>query len=52
MKKRLGKIDMRVVEYREDVLKTVHSGKKELWPMLLYFVLLVLAFEMVVAGRI
>lgn len=52
MRKRLGKIDMRVMEYREDVLKTVHGRKKELWPILLCFVLLVLGLEMMVAGRI
>ena len=51
-RKRFGKIDTRVVEYREDVLKTAHAGRKELWPIFLYFVLLVLAIEMVVAGRI
>jgi hypothetical protein len=52
MKKRFGKIDMRVVEYREDILKTVQGGRKELCPILLGFVLLVLGLEMVVAGRI
>lgn len=52
MRKRLGRIEMRVVEYREDMLKTFDSGRKELWPILLSFVLLTLAFEMVVAGRI
>jgi len=52
LRKRFGKIDMRVVEYQKDILKTVHAGRKELWPILLYFVLLVLAIEMVVVGRI
>lgn len=52
MRKRFGKIDVRVVEYREEALKSIHSGRKELWPLLLGFVLLVLAIEMVVAGRI
>lgn len=52
MKKRFGKIDMQVVQYREDILNDAHSGRKELWPIFLCFVLLVLGFEMVVAGRI
>ena len=52
LRKRFGKIDMRLVEYQQDILKTVHAGRKELWPTILYFVLLVLAIEMVVAGRI
>jgi hypothetical protein len=52
MKKRLGKIDMQVVQYREDILNEAHSGRREIWPFLLCFVLLVLGLEMVVAGRV
>jgi len=52
MKKRFGKIDMQVVQYREDILNDAYSGRRELWPILLCFVLLVLGFEMVVAGRL
>lgn len=52
LKKRLGKIDMQVVQYREDILKEAHSGRREVWPYLLCFVLLVLGLEMAVAGRV
>jgi hypothetical protein len=52
MKKRLETIDIKVVEYKEEVLSGIHAGKKELWPFLLAFVLVVLAFEMGVANRI
>ncbi len=52
MKKRFGKIDIQMVEYRDDLLNEAHSGRRELWPFLLCFVLLILSVEMVVAGRI
>lgn len=51
MKQRFGMIDTKVVEYNEEVLKAMDSGRKELWPLLLSFVLFLLALEMVVAGR-
>jgi hypothetical protein len=52
IKKRLGKIDAKLVEYREETLRSLHNGKKELWPSLLAFVLIVLAIEMGIANRI
>ena len=52
MKKRFGRIDTKVVEYRDGVISGVHGSKKELWPSLLAFVLVVLAIEMIVANRI
>ena len=50
IKKRLGIINMKMVEYKTKALSGVHAGKKELWPFLLSFVLIVLAFEMGVAN--
>lgn len=53
MKKKFGKIDLQVAQYHEDILNEAHSGgRKELWPFLLCFVLLVLGVEMAVSGKI
>ncbi len=52
IKKKLGPLDMKMVEYKEEVLKDMHAGKKDLWPFVLAFVMVVLAFEMGMANRI
>ena len=52
IKKMFGTINTRVVEYKEGALGAVPGGGKELWPFLLVFLLVVLAAEMGVAGRI
>ncbi len=52
MRKKFGKVDVKVVEYREGLFSEAQAGRKELWPLLLAFLLLVLAFEMGVANRI
>lgn len=52
IKKKLGKVDGEVMEYGEGLLNVAGAGRKELWPILLAFVLGVLAVEMVVASRI
>jgi hypothetical protein len=52
IKKRFGKIETKLVEYREEDLRNAHHGKKEFWPFLLAFVFIVLAIEMGIANRI
>jgi len=52
MKKKLGTIELRMVEYKEGTLSAAHAGRKELWPFLLTFLFIILAFEMGVASRI
>jgi hypothetical protein len=52
MKKRFGAIEVKVVEYKEGVPNSVHAGKRELWPLVLAFLLAILAVEMVVANWI
>jgi hypothetical protein len=52
MKKRFGSIDVKVVEYKEGALGSVRAGKREFWPFLLAFLLVVLAVEMVVANGV
>jgi hypothetical protein len=52
IKKSFGKIEAKLVEYREEVLRNAHHGKKEFWPFLLAFVFIVLAIEMGIANRI
>ncbi len=52
MKKKFGTIDVKVVEYQEGTLAKMHTRKKELWPFILGFLLVVLAVEMGVANGI
>ncbi len=52
VKKRFGTIEVKVVEYKEGTLGRVHGGKRELWPFLLGFLLVVLAVEMAVANGV
>ena len=52
MKKRFGKIETKMVEYKEGVLKEIHGSRKEIWPFLLAAVLIFLVIEMGVANRI
>ncbi len=52
IKKKLGPLDMKIVEYKEELLKDMHAGKKDLWPFVLAFVMVVLAFEMGMANRV
>jgi hypothetical protein len=40
------------VKYKEGTLKDLQSGRKELWPFLLVFLMVVLVVEMVIANRI
>jgi hypothetical protein len=52
MKKRFGTGDVRVVEYRESMKGRLQGGRKEIWPFVLGFLLIVLAVEMGVASKI
>jgi len=52
IRKKLGTLDMKMVEYNEEALRGMHAGKKDLWPFLLAFVMGVLAFEMGLANRV
>jgi hypothetical protein len=52
MKKKFGTIDTKVVEYREGMAGSLHGQKKELWPHLLAFLLVVLGAEMALANGI
>jgi len=51
MKKRLGTMEVKVIESKEGASGTPRAGRKELWPYILGFVLVVLGIEMGVAGR-
>ena len=50
MSKKFGRIDMKVVEYKEGTLKTGLAARLELWPFLLAFIMAVLGIEMAVAN--
>jgi hypothetical protein len=52
MKRKFGTIEVKVVEYREGMISSVHGRKKELWPLSLAFLLVVLGAEMVIANGI
>ena len=52
LKKRFGAINIRVVAYEEKASGALRAGRRELWPHLLAFLLLILALEMVVANRL
>jgi hypothetical protein len=50
LKKKFGTIAVRVIEYQEGTLKDLQGGRKELWPFLLAFLMVVLAVEMGLAN--
>ena len=50
LQKKFGTITVRVTEYQEGTLKDLQAGRKELWPFLLAFLMVVLAVEMVLAN--
>ena len=52
IKKKFGTVDVKVVEYQGGSMSSIHAGRKELWPFILAFLLIVLAVEMGVANRI
>ncbi len=52
IQKRFGTIKIRMLEYKEEGMSDDLASRKELWPFLLAFLLVVLAVEMGVASRI
>jgi hypothetical protein len=52
IKKKFGTMNVNVVEYREGAISEVHAGRKELWPFILVFLLIVLAAEMGIANGV
>lgn len=52
IQKRFGTIKIKMLEYKEEGMGEGLAGRKELWPFLLAFLLVVLAVEMGVASRI
>ena len=52
IQKRFGPIKIKVLEYKGEGMSKDFAGRKELWPFLLAFLLVVLAVEMGVASRV
>jgi len=52
LKKKFGSIDVRVVEYQPGGLKNLQGERRQLWPLLLGFLLAVLTLEMLMANGI
>jgi hypothetical protein len=52
IKKKFGTMNVKVVEYREGAVSEVRAGRKELWPFILAFLLIVLAAEMGIANGV
>jgi len=50
LQKKFGTIPVRVIEYQEGTLKDLQGGRKELWPFLLAFLMMVIAMEMGLAN--
>jgi len=50
LQKKFGAIPVKVIEYQEGALKDLQGGRKELWPYLLAFLMVVLAVEMGLAN--
>ncbi|MDI7261324.1 MAG: BatA domain-containing protein [Thermodesulfobacteriota bacterium] len=50
LQKKFGTIAVKVIEYQEGTLKDLQAGRKELWPLLLAFLMVVLAVEMGLAN--
>jgi hypothetical protein len=50
IQKKFGRIETKMVEYREGAFNGIRTGRKELWPPLLAFVLVILAVEMGIAN--
>jgi len=52
LKKKFGPVEVQVVAYQADRFEAQPGGRSELWPLLLGFLLAVLAVEMIVANGI
>jgi hypothetical protein len=52
MMKKFGRMEAKIIEYREGMLNSGLTAKMDLWPFLLAFIMVVLGIEMIVANRI
>jgi hypothetical protein len=52
LQKKFGTLAVKVIEYQEGTLKDLQAGRKELWPYLLAFLIVVLAVEMGLANGV
>lgn len=52
VRKKFGKRDIKIVEYTEGALSGLQTNRREIWPFLLAFLLVVLGVEMVVANGV
>jgi hypothetical protein len=52
VRKKFGKKDIKIVEYKEGASGHLQTSRKEMWPFLLVFLLFVLGVEMVVANGV
>ncbi|MEW6672293.1 MAG: VWA domain-containing protein [Thermodesulfobacteriota bacterium] len=52
LKKKFGPMDVQIMEDQEDSFEKRQGGRRELWPLLLGFLLAVLAVEMILADGI
>jgi hypothetical protein len=50
LQKKFGTIPVKVIEYQEGALKDLQGARKELWPFLLAFLMVVIAVEMGLAN--
>jgi len=50
LQKKFGSIPVKVIEYKEGTLKDLQAGRKELWPFLLAFIMVILGVEMGLAN--
>ena len=52
VRKKFGKKDINIVEYKEGGAGNLQTNRKEIWPFLLAFLLMVLGVETVVANGV
>ena len=52
VRKKFGKRDIKIVEYKETALRGLQTSRREIWPFLLVFLLIVLGVEMGVANGV
>lgn len=52
VRKKFWKRDIKIVEYKERALSSLQTRRREIWPFLLVFLLIVLGVEMVVANGV
>jgi hypothetical protein len=52
VRKKFWKRDIKIVEYKERASSSLKTRRREIWPFLLVFLLIVLGVEMVVANGV